>query len=725
MTRPTARGVALLAVAAATYVAARVLGTWELYLVALAFAAMTARRLGAWSLAGVAPAAGRPARHARAARSPATRCSSRSACGAARRVPGLQVTLHGRHRPAGRPVRAGRPGGPRARAGPHRHRRAVAGPARRPPPARRSLAVVEDPLGLVRARRPAGEPLRVTVAPRLDGARRRARRASDSGVRHGGGRRRLPTRDAWEFRGIRPHDPGEPLNRVDWKSTAKTGSLMLREMEAASEDDLTVLLSGAPACDAGRAAGQLLRDGRPRRRLHGRVHAPRAGTRSPCCCPSATGDRCGSRRTRRAAAGCSARWRRPSLPGRPGSARPCRPSSAAATQARRRVLALVVLCLDARPRERPGQAAAAGRRRLRGPRRRERRRAAPRDGDAGDLRRALAAAGVRYVRLARGGRPARGPGGGAGAAPGEGAMKRPARPALRGLLRRPRRDRGRRGRRASPTRRHVLLLVAVAAGDARRRARARPPARLAAGPAPAAARRLPAGAGAGARAAADATAPARTSPSTPEQLRAGGASPTPATSSRSTSPATADAAAAALAGRLRGGGRGRVPRAQPAPAAAGDRRSSSSWPASASPPTSRRATPGPRWPSSCWPAACSPLSRSLQARAPGARPTRSPAGSPPSLAAVLALSDPGRDDGGGRPAAQDWRSGTSSAPASRTSASTRCRTTRGCSTPPTTRWSCASGRPSPRTGGPTSLDQLRRRPAGAAAPRTAAARARA
>jgi len=42
VTRPTTRGVALLAVAAATYVAARVLGTWELYLVALAFAAMTA-----------------------------------------------------------------------------------------------------------------------------------------------------------------------------------------------------------------------------------------------------------------------------------------------------------------------------------------------------------------------------------------------------------------------------------------------------------------------------------------------------------------------------------------------------------------------------------------------------------------------------------------------------------------------------------------------------------
>jgi uncharacterized protein (DUF58 family) len=40
--------------------------------------------------------------------------------------------------------------------------------------------------------------------------------------------------------------PGEPLERVDWKSTAKTGSVMLREMEADTEHDLTLLLD-APA----------------------------------------------------------------------------------------------------------------------------------------------------------------------------------------------------------------------------------------------------------------------------------------------------------------------------------------------------------------------------------------------------------------------------------------------------------------------------------------------
>jgi len=39
VTRPTARGVGLLVVALVTYLAARLLGTWELYLLAFAFVA--------------------------------------------------------------------------------------------------------------------------------------------------------------------------------------------------------------------------------------------------------------------------------------------------------------------------------------------------------------------------------------------------------------------------------------------------------------------------------------------------------------------------------------------------------------------------------------------------------------------------------------------------------------------------------------------------------------
>jgi uncharacterized protein (DUF58 family) len=227
----------------------------------------------------------------------------------------------------------------------------------------------------------------------------------DSGVRHGGGRRRLPTRDAWEVRGIRPHAPGEPLNRVDWKATAKTGSLMLREMEAASEEDLTVLLSGAPARDEGeapdspfetavRAAGSMaaftLRSGHAVSLL-----LPEHDWRPVRLTPDAA--------SRRRLLGALAATE-PKGPVRLGPSLPA--IIGGRKQVRRRVLALVILCLDGDlvgallklrrqgvtvsvvhvAADEPGP---AGRRATDG-------------ANADDLGRALVAAGVRYVRLDRG-----------------------------------------------------------------------------------------------------------------------------------------------------------------------------------------------------------------------------------------------------------------------------------------------------------------------------------
>ncbi len=240
MTRPTPRGVALLGVALLTYLTARVFGTWELYLVALAFAGMTAV---AWVLVGVASrglTVGRRVTPAHPVAGDLLRLEL--SVHAAWRLPGLHVVLAG----AG----GGMPGLPESAvvedmglrrpvvAGPHRARRGVYHlPA--------FTATVEDPMGLARRRVTAGEPLHLTVVPRLQELASCAA-CSQAGVRHGGGSRRLPTRDAWEFRAIRPHVRGEPLERVDWKATAKTGDLMLREMEAATEDDLTVLLDAPP-----------------------------------------------------------------------------------------------------------------------------------------------------------------------------------------------------------------------------------------------------------------------------------------------------------------------------------------------------------------------------------------------------------------------------------------------------------------------------------------------
>ncbi len=106
MTRPTARGVALIAVAAATYVAARVLGTWELYLIALALAAMAVvawfrvhrgsrRLLVDRSVAPEGPVAGDPLEFSFRVRS-------------GRRLTGLHVTLEGATGALGAVPRTGR-----------------------------------------------------------------------------------------------------------------------------------------------------------------------------------------------------------------------------------------------------------------------------------------------------------------------------------------------------------------------------------------------------------------------------------------------------------------------------------------------------------------------------------------------------------------------------------------------------------------------------------------
>jgi uncharacterized protein (DUF58 family) len=274
VTRPTARGVGLLAVAVGTYLAARVVGTWELYFLAFAFVAAvgvcwalvltTARRLQVERSATPAqPVAGDP-------------LTLRFRVKNGSVFPGLQVTLVDATGDLGGPGRFIEV----ESLGPRSDRVATSGPW----PARRGIhrlspqiAVAEDPLGLVRARRRLGETLNLTVSPRLTHLSTCALYAG-MGLRRAGRRRRLPTVDASELRGIRPHNPGEPLNRVDWKATAKTGNLMLREMEDATDGGVAVLLNGAAASVAGelpettfevavRAAGSIadfaLRSGHP------------------------------------------------------------------------------------------------------------------------------------------------------------------------------------------------------------------------------------------------------------------------------------------------------------------------------------------------------------------------------------------------------------------------------------------------------------------------------
>ena len=229
--------------AVATYLAARLLGTWELYLLAFAFLAAvlvswllvlgTGRRLSATrSLQPTQPTAGDPL-------TVWFRLTNGS------QLPGLQVTLPdatGDLSPSADDVEFPSLGSLQERA-------LASAPLSAPRGIHHLPALwarAEDPLGLVRLRRRVAEPLDVTVYPRLVDLSSCALFA-DPGTRRGLGPRGAARQGATEFRAIRAHQPGEPLNHIDWKATAKTGVLMLREMDDPESGDVAVVLDGSAA----------------------------------------------------------------------------------------------------------------------------------------------------------------------------------------------------------------------------------------------------------------------------------------------------------------------------------------------------------------------------------------------------------------------------------------------------------------------------------------------
>jgi uncharacterized protein (DUF58 family) len=244
MPRPTGRGYALLALAVITYLAARLVGTWELYLLSFAFLAVVVL---SWLLVTVA---GRRIRVTRSFSPDRPVAGDEpeivSLVENASLLPGPQLTL--------RNHLAGLAHGdleleveslaPRGRKSLRAHVGLVNRGVHFLPAAQ---AIAEDPLGVARAVHKASDALVVTVLPRIA--------FLDSCALHPGiglkqdwtGRHGVRGFGASEFRGVRPHQPGEPLSHIDWKSTAKTGTLMLREMEDPAGADVTLLLDGTAA----------------------------------------------------------------------------------------------------------------------------------------------------------------------------------------------------------------------------------------------------------------------------------------------------------------------------------------------------------------------------------------------------------------------------------------------------------------------------------------------
>jgi uncharacterized protein (DUF58 family) len=127
--------------------------------------------------------------------------------------------------------------------------------------------VIEDPFGLERVAVPLKAPGAVVVFPRLVAL---DTLFSESGRHAQDGRRLLLRRPTgFDLHSVREYEQGESLRKVHWRTTARRGQLMVKELEDAPRDEVVVLLDCAPACDVGvppdssfdaavRAAGSLL-----------------------------------------------------------------------------------------------------------------------------------------------------------------------------------------------------------------------------------------------------------------------------------------------------------------------------------------------------------------------------------------------------------------------------------------------------------------------------------
>jgi uncharacterized protein (DUF58 family) len=124
-------------------------------------------------------------------------------------------------------------------------------------------ALVEDALGLQRLEVPLSAPSTLLVYPRLVELERLF---SEGGTYSHDGRRLLLRRPTgFDLHSVREYEQGESLRKVHWRSTAKRGELMVKELEDAPRDEVAILLDAVAAGVVGasfdvqvRAAGSLL-----------------------------------------------------------------------------------------------------------------------------------------------------------------------------------------------------------------------------------------------------------------------------------------------------------------------------------------------------------------------------------------------------------------------------------------------------------------------------------
>ena len=125
-----------------------------------------------------------------------------------------------------------------------------------------TAAIVEDAFGLERSERPLAEAGALIVYPRLTELERLF---SETGEHARDGRRLLLQRPSgFDLHSVRDYVEGDSLRKVHWRSTARRGQLMVKELEDSPRDDVAVVLDAWRGCPrpvfdvAVRAAGSIL-----------------------------------------------------------------------------------------------------------------------------------------------------------------------------------------------------------------------------------------------------------------------------------------------------------------------------------------------------------------------------------------------------------------------------------------------------------------------------------
>ncbi|MEP6910702.1 MAG: DUF58 domain-containing protein [Actinomycetota bacterium] len=124
-------------------------------------------------------------------------------------------------------------------------------------------AIFEDPFGLARAEAEVGAESTLLVYPRLVDLERVFSQAA--GLSQAGGRVLLRRTAGFDLHSVREYQQGESLRKVHWKTTAKRGVLMVKELEDTPHDEVAVLLDADGRSVVGdsfdvqvRAAGSIL-----------------------------------------------------------------------------------------------------------------------------------------------------------------------------------------------------------------------------------------------------------------------------------------------------------------------------------------------------------------------------------------------------------------------------------------------------------------------------------